>query len=74
MWEMGEIEVRGTKVKYWVKHFEDVSMFGIDGGRISKMECRIENERILSYERGWEMKPRTAIAKLAFATLKEKFN
>ena len=49
MWSKGEIEIEGTKVQYWVKHYEEGSEFGIDGGRISKLECRANGKTILHY-------------------------
>lgn len=35
MWTKGEIKTLGQVVKYWVKHYEEGSSFGLDGGRIS---------------------------------------
>ena len=74
MWSKGEIKIEGTKVKYWVKHYEEGSEFGIDGGRISKMECRANGKTILHYERGWDMGPETELGYQAYAILIEKFN
>ena len=74
MWSKGEIKIEGTKVQYWVKHYEEGSEFGIDGGRISKMECRANGKTILHYERGWDMEPETELGYQAYAILIEKFN
>ncbi len=74
MWSKGEIEIEGTNVQYWVKHYEEGSEFGIDGGRISKMECRANGKTILHYERGWDMEPETKLGYQAYAILIEKFN
>ena len=63
MWSKGTIEVDGTEVTYEVKHFEEGSDFGIDGGRISKLECHANGKTILHYERGWNKKPETEFAK-----------
>jgi hypothetical protein len=42
MWSEGIIAnpETGRKYKYWVKRFEEGSMFGIDGGKISKLTIR----------------------------------
>jgi len=39
MWSEGIIAcpTTGGKYKYWVKHFEEGSQFGIDGGKVSKL-------------------------------------
>ena len=42
MWDKGTLEIDGTKVEYWVKHYEKGSEFGIDEGRISKLDCRVD--------------------------------
>mgnify|MGYP006988865464 FL=1 len=74
MWSKGSIEIDGTEVQYWVKHFEEGSEWGIDGGRISKLECRANGKTILSYDRGWDMEPETELDYQAFAILTERFN
>lgn len=74
MWSKGSIEIEGTEVQYWVKHYDEGSEFGIDGGRISKLECRANGQTILYYERGWEMEPETELGYQAYAILTEKFN
>lgn len=74
MWSKGIIEIDETKVSYEVKHFEEGSDFGIDGGRISKLECHAKDETILHYERGWSKKPETEMAKKAYEILKKKYN
>ena len=74
MWSKGNIEIDGAKVEYWVKHFEEGSEFGIDGGKISKLECRINGETLLHYERGWDKKPTTKLAKKAYAILTKMYN
>ena len=74
MWSKGTIEIDGAEVSYEVKHFEEGSDFGIDGGRISKLECRTNGETILHYERGWNKKPKTKLANEAYEILKKKYN
>jgi len=61
MWKEGIIAspTTGEKYKYWVKHYEEGSEFGIDGGKISKLTIRkLESTKDLAnYDRGWDIKP-----------------
>lgn len=75
MWDKGTLLIDGTKVKYCVKHYEEPSYeYGIDGGRISKMELRIDGKVTLNYDRGWDMEPEDETSQLAYAVLLEKYN
>ena len=74
MWSNGSIEIEGTEIQYWVKHFDEGSEFGIDGGRISKLECRADGRTILNYDRGWDMEPETELGYQAYAILIARFN
>lgn len=55
MWSNGTI----NGYDYWVKHFEEDSEFGIDGGRISKLTIRKNGQarNLCSYDRGWDVQP-----------------
>jgi hypothetical protein len=61
MWNEGIITnpITGEDFKYWVKHFEEGSEFGIDGGRISKLTIRKVGENLnrVNYDRGWDKTP-----------------
>ena len=74
MWSEGKIEVDGKEVQYWVKHYEEGSEWGIDGGRISKLECRVDDVKILNYDRGWDKKPTTKLGKDAYAAILKMYN
>ena len=74
MWSKGNVEIDGTKVQYWVKHFEKGSEWGIDGGRISKLECCADGKTLLHYERGWDVKPETELGYRAYAILVKMYN
>ena len=41
MWKEGAILIGGKGYRYWVKHYEEGSQFGIDGGRISKLTIKV---------------------------------
>ena len=47
----------GTKVSYAVKHYDMNSDYGIDGGKISKLEMRVEGTIVALYDRGWVKYP-----------------
>ena len=61
MWSEGIIYCpsTGSKYKYWVKHYEESSPFGIDGGKISKLTIRKvgETRDLCNYDRGWDIEP-----------------
>lgn len=53
MWERGEYK----GFSYCAKVYDEPSQFGIDGGRVSKLEVRKDGKTILNYDRGWDVKP-----------------
>lgn len=75
MWEKGSLLIEGTVVKYGVKHYPELSEeYGIDGGKISKMELRIDGKVTLNYDRGWNIEPEDEASQLAYAVLMKKYN
>jgi hypothetical protein len=56
MWSEGIIAspTTGNNYKYWVKHYEEGSEFGINGGRISKLTIRKigESKDLYNFDRG----------------------
>ncbi len=57
MWTNGVIKIDKTSVTFSVKHFEEPSEFGIDEGRISKLELRVKGKIVANYDRGWDIEP-----------------
>jgi hypothetical protein len=55
-WLHGHL-TRDPRYTFIAKVFDVGSQFGIDNGRISKLEVHQEGRRILSYERVWDEKP-----------------
>lgn len=75
MWSEGIIGVptddgKNIPVMYWVKHYQNPSQFGIDGGRISKLTLKIKGEVVCHYDRGWDIKPTCEAAEIALKILK----
>ena len=70
MWSSGIIG------EYWfeVKHYEEGSQFGINGGRISKMHVVKGGEDQICYDRGWEVRPKTEEAKQIVIELMKRYN
>ena len=57
-WVEGHEEFDGEiDIIFCAKVFAEGSHFGIDGGKISKLEIRIGNEILCSYDRGWDIEP-----------------
>jgi len=78
MWSEGIISspMTGTKYKYWVKHYEEGSEFGINGGKVSKLTIRKvgESRDLCNYDRGWDIEPATDEVKAVCAIILEKYN
>jgi hypothetical protein len=59
MWSEGIIAspTTGGKYKYWVKHYDEGSEFGIDGGKVSKLTIRKLNDSrdLYNYDRGLDV-------------------
>jgi hypothetical protein len=77
MWSEGIIACPSTggKYKYWVKHYEEGSQFGIDGGKVSKLTIRRvgESRDLCNYDRGWDIEPAEEIAAV-YAIIMQKYN
>ena len=79
MWSEGTIGVpkgKGgyTAVQYWCKHFDEPSGYGIEEGRISKLELRQDGRTVYNYDRGLDMPPQTKEAEAALAILMKEYN
>ena len=59
-----------------VKHFEDPRKFGINNGRISKLWICEEGEiePCVSFDRGWDVKPKTKAAKAVYNEILAMYN
>lgn len=65
---------RMTACSYCIKHFEEGSVFGIDGGRISKLTIKIDGKITCCYDRGWDEEPEDDATKAALAILIKEYN
>ena len=63
-WSHGMVTLGNGKVfTFHMKHFEHPSQFGIDDGRISKLDVRTEatGKPVIHFDRGWDIPPRTSV-------------
>lgn len=80
MWREGIIGIPDKdggykKVKYWIKAYEEPSVdFGINGGKISKLSLKMDDEWIANYDRGWDLEPTCKEAELALCILLNEHN
>lgn len=74
MWKEGTIKVNDSIFSYWVKHFEVGSEYGIDNGRISKLELKRKGETVVNYDRGWDIRPVDEDSVIALEILMYDYN
>lgn len=69
MWKQGSLTVRGEVYKYYAKVYETGSEFGIDGGKISKLQIVRNDMIVYNYDRGLDVPPVDEGAQLALEIL-----
>lgn len=80
MWHEGTIgipvtESKDTKIAhFWVKVYDEGSEFGINEGRISKLEIKIDGKTVARYDRGWDIEPEGETATIAYSILLVDYN
>jgi len=74
MWSEGSVKIHSSIIHYWVKHFEEGSVFGIEEGCISKLMLKRDGKIIANYDRGWDTEPTDKDAEIALSILMEKYN
>ena len=80
-WSEGTIKIpdandktKTTWCHYWVKHYDEPSEFGINGGRISKLMIKVNDKVTLNYDRGWDVRPQDPETKMAYIILLQNYN
>lgn len=59
MWKKVGIRVNGTEYIACMKRYDEGSEYGIEGGRISKLQVKEGDKTVINYDRGWDIKPQT---------------
>ena len=75
-WTIARAKVENRFFEINVKHFEEPSRFGIKNGRVSKLWIREEGktEADVSYDRGWDVRPKTKSAKAVLNEILAMYN
>lgn len=79
MWGTNNITIATPTEKetytYWLKFYNEGSEWGIDGGRISKLEVKDSAGRtVINYDRGWDIEPKSALEKVALQAITNLYN
>ena len=70
MWTKGNV----NGYQFCIKHFEEGSEFGIEGGRISKLTITKDGKTAANYDRGWDILPANKAAREVYEALLKKYN
>ena len=78
MWESGKIIVDAEVFEYHIKYYDEPSKFGIDKGRVSKIELSLIDNAgqkfiVTLYDRKLIFKPKLEIAKKAIIEILCKY-
>lgn len=82
MWQEGVIGIPVNKttdgsviaVHYILKKYDEPSKFGINNGKISKLQLKQNGEIVANYDRGWDICPTTKEAEIALCILLDQHN
>ena len=75
MWKKGSLKIENEIFTYCAKVYEEPSEdYGIEGGKISKLEIRLGDFPVVRYDRGWDIEPEDEASQLAYAILIKEFN
>jgi len=74
LWKEGTLRVYGSSFRYWAKVYDEGSEWGIEGGRVSKLEIKRDGETVCNYDRGWDIEPVDADTQLAMEIILHEYN
>ena len=82
MWQEGTIGIPASKttgkgsvaVHYILKAYDKPSKFGINNGKISKLQLKQNGKIVANYDRGWEIHPTTKEAEMTLCILLTRHN
>ena len=74
MWKKGSIKIENQTFTYCAKVYGEPSEdYGIEGGKISKLEICLGDFPVARYDRGWDIEPETENAQLAVLAIMNNF-
>lgn len=74
MWTEKTIQVGTSTFHYWVKHYEEPSIFGYEEGRASKISLRRNGKTVFNFDRGMDIPPEDEETETALAILLKQYN
>ena len=74
MWREGSIKIGEDIFRYWIKQYGGGSVYGIEGGRISKLMIKRGGEIVCNYDRCWDIKPVDEDTEFMLAILIKDYN
>ena len=74
MWTEGTIRVGASVFHYWVKHYEEPSIYGYEEGRASKISLRRNGKTVFNFDRGMDIPPEDEETETALAILLKQYN
>ena len=74
MWREGSIKIGEDIFCYWIKQYGGGSVYGIEGGRISKLMIKRGGEIVCNYDRCWDIKPVDEDTEFMLAILIKDYN
>ena len=70
MWTNGTI----NGFEFYAKRYEEGSVYGINEGRISKLEIRKNGKTLANYDRGWDLEPKGEALLATYEEILAKYN
>jgi len=61
-------------VTFCAKMYDEGSVYGIDKGRVSKLDIRVDGKIAVNYDRGWDLKPQTPEVKAVYKGIMAALN
>ena len=74
MWREGSIKIGEDIFHYWIKQYGGGSVYGVEGGRISKLMITRGGKIVCNYDRGRDIKQVDEDTEFALAILMEDYN
>ena len=75
MWKNGSLKIGNQIFTYCAKVYGEPSEdYGIEGGKISKLEICLGDFPVARYDRGWDIEPEDEPTQLAYMILLQNYN